>query len=257
MKKESSFHLKDRLHASSVHLGASLLVASLAAWLVFALWYPYPYREISGGRELFFIIISVDVILGPLITFAVFNRRKHQRELVRDLSIVVAVQLVALSYGMWTVCVARPVHLVYEFDRFRVVHAIEVQEELLPQAPEQLNAMPMTGPTLMAVRPFRDANEQMDATMLALQGVHLSARPDFWQDYREARGRVLTSAQLATDLKQRFPKLAETIDQAILKTGKSEDALLYLPLISRDVAWTVLLDMSTAEVLGFIEMDSF
>ncbi|MFN4359648.1 MAG: TfpX/TfpZ family type IV pilin accessory protein [Hylemonella sp.] len=257
MKEESSFRIKDRLHASSIHMGASLIIGSLAAWLVFALWYPYPYREISGGKELFIIIISVDVILGPLITFTVFNRHKQQRELLRDLSIVVAIQIAALFYGMWIVCAARPVHLVFELDRFRVVHAIEVQEELLPQVSDQLKVMPLTGPTLMAVRPFRDANEQVNATMLALQGVHLSARPDLWQDYREARGRVLTSAQLAADLKQRFPEQVEMIDQAILRTGKSEGALLYLPLISRDIAWTVLLDISTAEILGFIRLDSF
>ena len=48
----------------------------MAAGLVFALWYPYPYREISGGRELFLIVVAVDVIMGPLLTLAVFNRSK-------------------------------------------------------------------------------------------------------------------------------------------------------------------------------------
>ena len=42
----------DRLKASTLHLGLSLCIAALAALLVFAVWYPNPYREISGGREL-------------------------------------------------------------------------------------------------------------------------------------------------------------------------------------------------------------
>ena len=44
---------KDKLRAAGIHLGLSLLVAALAAALVFGVWYPYPYREISGGRALF------------------------------------------------------------------------------------------------------------------------------------------------------------------------------------------------------------
>ena len=43
----------DRLRASGIHLALSLVVAGLAALFVFGIWYPYPYREISGGRELF------------------------------------------------------------------------------------------------------------------------------------------------------------------------------------------------------------
>ena len=78
---------------------SSLLTICFAALLVFGIWYPYPYREISGGRELFLLVITVDVILGPLITLAVFNRKKPRSELRRDLAIVALLQLGALGYG--------------------------------------------------------------------------------------------------------------------------------------------------------------
>ena len=70
----------------------------------------YPYREISGGRELFLILMAVDVILGPLMTLTIFNRAKPWPELRRDLAIVVLIQLAALVYlpmigrkSFWTV----------------------------------------------------------------------------------------------------------------------------------------------------------
>ena len=56
-----------RLKASGIHFGISLTIALMAALLVFVVWYPYPYREISGGRELFFIVVTVDVILARII----------------------------------------------------------------------------------------------------------------------------------------------------------------------------------------------
>lgn len=257
MTQASPLHWKDRLQASGIHLGISLVIAALAALLVFGLWYPYPYRDSSGGRELFLIVITVDVILGPLITLAVFNRNKPRSELVRDLTLVGLIQLAALAYGLWTVCVARPVHLAFEFDRFRVVHAIEVPEELLDKAPAGLSKLPLTGPTLLAVRPFRDAGEEATATMMALQGLPLSARPDLWQAYPDARQRVLAAAKPLSDLRQRFQPQAALIDAAVAQAGVAEDKLSYLPMVSRKAFWTVLLDTGSAEVLAYLPLDSF
>lgn len=252
-----TFHWRDRLRASGIHLGISMTIGLLAALMVFLVWYPWPYREISGGRELFLILISVDVILGPLITLMIFNRSKPRSELVRDLSIVGLIQLSALAYGMWTVFAARPVHLAFEVDRFRVVHAIEVPTELLDQAPEGLRSLPLFGPTLVAVRPFRSANEQMEATMAALQGLQLGARPDLWQSYADARMNIMLAAKPVTELKRRFGDKSELIDQSVKATGRSPESLMYLPMVGRKTFWTALLEPSTAEVVGFIELDSF
>ena len=252
-----NFSWRDRLRAGSIHFCISALIAAIAALFVFFFWYPAPYREISGGRELFLILITVDVILGPLLTVSIFNRAKPWPVLRRDLAVVGLVQLVALGYGMWTVFVARPVHLVFEFDRFRVVHAIEVPRGLLDQAPPELRALPLFGTTMLAVRPFLDANEKFNTTMTALEGLPLSARPDLWQPYADARARVLESAKPAALLKKRFPDSAVTIERAIEKSGRAPDAVLYLPLVGRKAFWTVLLDASTTEVIGFLPLDSF
>lgn len=248
---------KDRVKASSIHLSISLLIAALAALLVFGLWYPYPYRETSGGRELFLLVVSVDVILGPLITFTVFNRAKPKTELVRDLTIVGLIQLAALGYGLWSVCVARPVHLVFEFDRFRVVHGVEVPDDLLNQVPAGLRAMPLTGPTVLAVRPFRDVNEESTATVQALSGLPLSARPDLWEPYAQARSRVLAAAKPLEELRARFPQKTPDIDAAVAASGRSADALRYVPMVARQSFWTVLVDAQSAEVRAFLPLDSF
>ena len=248
---------RDRLRASTIHLGISLSIAALAALLVFGIWYPYPYREISGGRELFFIVVSVDVILGPLITLAVFNRKKPWTELRLDLTVVGLIQLSALVYGIWTVAVARPVHLVFEIDRFRVVHAIDVDPALLKDTPQGIVALPWTGPTLLAVRPFKDSKESFDATMAAIQGASLGARPDLWQPYAAGIPNVLLAAKPVSNLRVRFPKQVAQIDQVLQKLGKTPGSVVYLPLAGRKDFWTVLLDATTAEVLGALPLDSF
>jgi len=248
---------KDRFQASAIHLGISLGLALAAAALVFGLWYPYPYREISGGRELFLIVVAVDVILGPLITLTVFNRAKPWPELRRDLAVVGLIQLSALAYGLWTVSVARPVHLVFEYDRFRVVHAVDVPPELLAKTPPAVTALPLWGPTLLSLRPFRDADEQMQATLAALNGLSLSARPDLWQPYAAAKAQVLQAAKPVAALQARFAAQAPAIHAAIASTGRQAESLIYLPMVGRKSFWTVLLDPITAEPLAFVPLDSF
>ena len=89
-----------RSRAAGWHLLISAAVAALAAALVFGLWYPGAYRHLSGGRGLFILVVTVDVILGPLLTFAVFNLKKGWPHLRRDLAIIGVIQLAGLAYGL-------------------------------------------------------------------------------------------------------------------------------------------------------------
>ncbi|MDR7307216.1 TfpX/TfpZ family type IV pilin accessory protein [Rhodoferax saidenbachensis] len=248
---------RDRLLASGLHLGLSMAIAMLAAMLVFGLWYPYPYRELSGGRELFFIVVTVDVVMGPLITMAIFNRTKPRSELGRDLAIVGVLQAIALAYGLWTVSVARPVHLVFEIDRFRVVHAIDVPVDLLDKTPDGITALPLTGPSLLGVRAFKDEAEKVDVTIAALQGLEISFRPDLWQPYTSSIADVLRAAKPARQLAARFESQVPVIEAILVRAGRTMDNTLYLPLAGRKDFWTAFVDPVTAGVVAVMPLDSF
>ena len=66
--------------AACLHLAFSAVVAALVAWAVFAVWYPYPYREISGGRELFTLLMNAALALLSRRRRCVANRRRCQVE---------------------------------------------------------------------------------------------------------------------------------------------------------------------------------
>ena len=220
-------------------------------------WYPYLYREISGGRELFFIVVTVDVIMGTLITLTLFNPKKTALALRIDLTLVAVIQLLALVYGLWTVSVARPVRLVFEEDRFRVVHAVDIPQGRLKHVLPGVNPLPLTGPTLLGVRPFRDSNEQLEVTLSALQGLQPAFRPDLWQPYASSVNQVLKAAKPVNELKARFAKNAADMDAILSKAGRDSASVVYLPLIGRKDAWTVFLDPVSAEVIAAMPLDSF
>lgn len=245
-----------RLRAAGIHAGLSALVAALAGALVFGLWYPTPFREISGGRELFFIVVAVDVVLGPLITLAVFDRRKPWRELRRDLAIVALLQLGGLLYGLHTVYEARPVVLALEVDRLRVVRAIDLDSTELAKAPPEWRKLPFWGQQVLAAR-LPHVDEKFEAITLGLQGIDIGMRPQFWQPATETKAALLRGAKPLMVLQHRLGARAAELQPYIAATGRSDEQLKFLPLFARRTDWVALLDAGSGELVGYAPFDGF
>ena len=91
------------LKSAGWHLLISLSVAGLAALLVFKVWYPYPYAELTGGLSLYKLVVAVDIVCGPLLTLILSSPKKTGRARAVDFSLTGAIQLAALVYGLHTV----------------------------------------------------------------------------------------------------------------------------------------------------------
>ena len=239
----------DRLRAASIHLALSALVAALVAALVFVYWYPMPYRIVSGGQELFWLVIAVDVVLGPLITFAVFDRRKPWAGLRRDLAVVAALQLAGLGYGLYTVEQARPAVLALERDRIRVVRSIDLTQDDFAEAPAGLKQRSWLGPLRIATR-TPDSSEMLDAIQMGLAGVDVGSRPKFWLA-PEATAAAWAAAGLPLDdLRQMHPGRASELAEAVAATGLAEAQLRYLPILARRHDHVLLIDAKDGLPVG-------
>jgi hypothetical protein len=254
-----SWSWHDRLRAAGIHLLLSCVVAALVAALVFLVWYPYPYRELVGGRELFFIVVAVDVVMGPLLTLAVFDRKKGWPHLRRDLAVIGLLQLAALAYGVYVVSVARPVHMAFEIDRFRAVTAADIDNSLLAEARAEFRALPWSGPTLIASIKPTDPKEFQRSVDLGLQGIDLGLQPGTWRAYDSAR-RADAKARakpLADVLKRLSGKPEEVaLRAAAARSGLAVDKLWVLPLVTRQIYWAALID-ERAEPVEYAAADVF
>jgi hypothetical protein len=254
----SSNRLTAALKAAGFHFCFSLLVAAMAAALVFGLWFPYPYRELTGGRTLFMLVLGVDLVCGPLLTLVLFNPAKPRAELVRDLGLVALIQLAALVYGMYSVALARPVHMVFEVDRLRIVTAAEVEPNDLAKAQPPWNRLPWTGPTLIGIREIKNSDDMMQSLDLSLQGNEPSQRPHWWQDYALSRPIAIKRAKSMSVLRSKHPSKQAEIDSAVRESGQIEVSLLWLPLTSfRVTEWVALIDAKTALPLAYLPLDGF
>lgn len=115
---------KQRLYAAAIHSIFSLILLSIALFFVFYLWYPAPLDKAMGVGNIFWILLTIDLILGPLLTFFIFNPKK--KELKIDLLIIIMIQLGAYLYGLHTVAQGRPIFKVFVVDDIELVRAIDL-----------------------------------------------------------------------------------------------------------------------------------
>lgn len=245
-----------RIHAAAkaalVHLSASLLIGIMVAAVVFSLWFPYPYRELAGGLHLFWILMVIDVVCGPLLTAFIYNPKKSRRELTLDFSVIGLLQITALAYGLYSISLARPVALVFEADRMVAVSAASI-------FPTEEKNLSWTGPVLKGTREPKDGQETLKSVGLSLQGIEPSARPGWWQDY------ALSIPQVQKKMKPLAPFRSglsvdqqSTLDASIQETKLSIEQLHYLPLVAGKNldSWIALLDGS-AKIVGFTPLGGF
>ncbi|TXG85432.1 MAG: pilus assembly protein [Thermomicrobiales bacterium] len=250
----SNLDIPVRLRAGAIHLVVSCLVALLAAALVFFLWYPGEYRNLSGGRNLFFLVTAVDVVIGPLLTVMVFDMNKGWHHLRRDLAIIALLQFGALGYGMHTVYVVRPVALVFERDRFRVISAADVYMKELETADPQYRKLPLTGPWTLGTRATASA-ERTETIFLSLEGYDVGQRPSFWQPYELSQADAKARAKSVSVLSARYVARKAEFEAILDSLALKRDSAFFLPLMAR-VDAVVLLDES-GRVAGFAPFDGF
>lgn len=253
--------MKERIHfagkLAGYHMVVNLMVAVLVAGVIFGIWYPYPYRQMLGGLGLFFLVTSIDVVCGPILTAILASPTKTTRAVIVDVGLVVLIQISALAYGLHTVFIARPVAVMFEADRFVVVSAIDVNQESLARAAAPFNRLSWVGVDRVAIRPARNTAESNMDLDFSLKGIEPSARPDRWEaDNEKARAAVRQKMQPLLRLQQHYPHNAE-LENAVQKSGLPANKLYYLPFTSvENKGWTVLLD-EQANFKGFVPLDAF
>jgi hypothetical protein len=246
-----------RFVAAAIHFLISACVAAVAAGVVFIIWYPSPFAAIAGGLGLFLLLVSVDVILGPTLTAIVASPGKPLPELRRDLVVIVAIQLAAFAYGIWSIAIARPVYVSFEIDRFRVVTAADIEAKTLADAPAALRSLPWLGPKEIAAVKPTDPAEQLRAIDLGLAGFDLSMVPKYWRDYSSQRDAAWKRARPVDALLAKYPRQAAAARDIAAHAGQDLNALRFLPLMARRAIWSAVIAPPDARIVGYLPVDGF
>jgi hypothetical protein len=240
-----------RWKASGIHFLLSVAVAAAVLTFMLLVWYPRPLFEAAGGDRLIFILVAVDVTLGPLITLIIFKAGK--KGLKFDLAVIASLQVAALAYGMHTVYLARPVYLVFTKDRFDLVSAKDLDPEDLAKVKRaEFEQLPLGGPRYIAAVSPSDPQARAKLLDAALQGKDLQMHPQYYVPYEEETGNALKRAQPLERLLKRAP---EEVQRHLAAAGRSPESVLFLPLRGKQADAAVLLDAKTGAPLDIVLVD--
>ncbi len=240
--------MKAKFKAFLIHFSGSLLLALAALALVYGLWYPAPLAAAVGVTAIFLIILGVDVCIGPLLTFVVY--RPGKKTLRFDLAVIIALQLAAFAYGLWTVAQGRPAWLVFNVDRFDLVRALNLDDRFPDKTAPEYRHAPWLGPRWVAAPMPTDveARNQLlfEATMA---GIDLPQRPDLYRPLAGEAAALRAKAQPLDTLLQFNPASALA---AVKARWPQADA--WLPLMSNVQPMVVLLKKDSAEVVAVVDL---
>ncbi len=240
-----------RWQAAGTHLLICVAIAAVVITLMLGVWYPGPLFEAAGGDGLLYILVGVDVIVGPLLTLVVFKSGK--RGMKFDLAVIGLVQLAALAYGVHIVFLARPAFIVFIKDRFEMATVAELEPaELAAAKYPQFRSPSWTGPRFAVAEMPADPAERSKVVLAAVSGLDLQNFPRLFVPYAERSAEVLAKADTIERLRKTEPAIAKVVDEYLKSSGIAEADVRSLLLRTRFAWVAVLIDPKTAQPLKML-----
>ncbi len=235
-----------RWQAAGIHLGISIFIALIVVMAMLFLWYPAHYFNAMGGSGLLFLVVGVDVVLGPLITLIIFNTKK--KSLKFDLVVIAFLQATALAYGVSTMFHARPVYTVFSQGRFDVIIAADISEkENAKVKDEAFKALPLTGPLIVALKMPTDLKE---VERIVSSGIDARAFTQYYVPYESQAKTAAAASNSLGQLRKSSPQSAEKIKSFLVENKLDEGKVGILPLYTRNLDMTIILDRESGKVLA-------
>lgn len=243
--------IQARFKASGLHFLFSLVLFSLLVFIVIQLWYPQPYFSASGGWQGLQIIALVDIVLGPCLTFIIYQITKPRKELMMDIGLIVLIQLAALAYGIYTIHTQRPVALAFWEDKFYTIPAQALNDQAID--PDSLHTFSSQTPARIYVqKPLLTAEKK---TMLKrIQDDKLSPlhQLDLYRPFNTHRHDIMRHSIDINKVIQANSDMATQLQILLEKTSTLQSSNFYLILESK-YQNIILVFNAQAEQIGFLK----
>ena len=238
-----------RFQAFAIHLLISSAVLGSFLAFVFLVWYPQPFFVVEGLVQIVWVLVGVDIVLGPALTLVVFKTGKPG--LNRDLSIIAAIQIFGFIYGAHTFYIERPAFAVfYDSDFFEVIPASEMKD--LGKLDPALGHSKLGGPSIVFVEAPTATSELQTILEEMKNGappIHL--RPEF---YKPLKGNINSKFWLSRDL-DKLQVIAENetaISQFKSEYGERVKEFAFFPISGKVTARLLVIDRKSEMVVETI-----
>ena len=239
--------MKKRTYFFVINICISILVAIILLAGIFFIWYPSPLAKAVGVTHIFLMLIAIDLIVGPILGLLVYKEGK--KSLKFDLTVIILLQISALSYGMYSIAQGRPAWLVYNVDRFELIRNNELFNQNINQVKVLYRYPSWFGPQFAATKFASDIKQRNQETFSDIfDGISIAQRPERYVELNKAKKQMRQREQKLELLQQYNNK---TDVEKIL--AKYPQATAFLPMKASAVDMTVLIDQK-ANVVKIVDL---
>ncbi|MDD0803743.1 MULTISPECIES: TfpX/TfpZ family type IV pilin accessory protein [Acinetobacter] len=236
---------REKFNAFLIHLFVSVLILFIVFLLVYFVLYPYPLLTATGGKEILLIMVMIDIVLGPLLTFIVY--RKYKKTLKFDLAIIGLIQLIALVYGLYSMVLAKPCWIVFNQNKFELIQCSQIVGDI-GKSDYQLALFerPIFIAVMLSQNPKLKSEQVFDEV---LSGISLAQRPENYVDLSKVTEKIQEQAQSVMLLQQ-----YNDVQQVDRILSKYPQATSFVPLKANAVDMTVLINKDKGEVVKIVDL---
>lgn len=248
--------LRSKIRALAIHLGISALIFLPFLYLIWFHWFRPPLFFTDGGWQGVRIMLLVDMVLGPALTFLIFNPAKTKLALTVDFGFISIVQAAALAYGAWSIDHNRVWAVVYSensiFEMFLAVPKPQFEKQAVAEQDwKKLGDSPQYW--VYQRRPRAEERAAFSDAMFK-RGMPPEAVASLYEPLSENMDKLKAKALPVSKWVLTSPKFKELYDDFLAKHGGRPEDYNFFRLVGSYATVMIALD-AQGRYVGYINMD--
>jgi hypothetical protein len=244
--------MKFRLKAFAWHLLGSACAMAVILGALYLGWYRWPGWYLTGALKIALMMVGFDVLLGPLLTFVIANPAKPRRELMRDVAIIVCVQVIAAGYGTSTLWSGRILFYTYSWKWLEIVQASDlspVQLELAQKRNPGFVPHWYSLPRWVYASLPKDDKLRDSITMGTLSGGDdVIQMPQYFKPWEAGLQNMRKDLRLVDKMGEFAPSELRRLKEHMQRLGYPPQSTQAIPMIGRSGRLVAIVDPKTAQI---------
>jgi hypothetical protein len=250
--------MKFRLKAFSLHLLGSATTLTLILGTLYFGWYRWPGLHLADATAVVTVLVGVDLVLGPLMTFIIASKSKARRVLARDIGIIVAVQICALIYGSASLWSGRPLYYTFSVNILQMVQAYDIdsQEANLgrQQNPELAPHWYSFPRWIWAPLPADPEERQKIVTGAITGAADVVSMPRYFKPWEQGLPSLRAQLKKVDDVPYFSRGEKKKLREHIKEAGFSADQMNTMPLTGRGKPLLAVFDLANLKIVGIFKV---
>ena len=246
-----------RKQAFLAHLAISVLVLVVVAYFIVFWWYSSFYFHIDGGYHGLATIFLVNIVLGPGLTLVVFKPGKPG--LMFDMTVIISLQILALSWGTWWVYSERPALTVFYDGEFICMKHSEVSGVDLARL-----ALKDKGPPMLAVLPRPNTHSEYRKMLSQALSQQSASIYIFGEKFLpmdvvgtfQVMNYTLDVANSFSGNDHEIAEYREIWNRYVQKSGPDRADYMYFPLSCRFGRVLAVFDPEASEIIDYLPVNT-